>query len=87
MEKTRLSNDRVYVEIIENSSEGDYIIVRDTQDQNNDPTLYTKAKRGVIKAWNDLLNSKIVENGASFHDVWNFLEEKNLNLHFYCAVD
>jgi len=87
MEDKKLSNGKVYIQLVEGSSEGDYIIASDVTDQNNDPKIYTRAKRGVLKAWQELENSKMVENGASFHEVWDFLETKHLDLHFYCAVD
>ena len=59
----------------------------DLTDSYNGSTFFTKAKRGLAKAWQDLVDSKIIEGGATFYQVIHFLDDRKMKVHIYCAVD
>ncbi len=62
-----------------------YISFRDLTDRNNDPSGYTKNVRGIDRVWREL--ERVFTPKMRFNEVGEFLDERGLNTHTYCAVD
>ena len=57
---------------------------RDLSDNNNLPCFFTRKKRGIEKAFDEL---KIKYQEMKFFDVMSFLDEKKLSVNFYYEMD
>jgi len=67
-----------------------YIIVRDLTDQWNLPTAYTRKVRGINKAWNNLVelfNDEKLNKSITMNTIISILQDHNLGVHSYCAMD
>lgn len=57
----------------------------DKTDPNNDPSFYTKSKRGLKKAWEEIENK--FTNETKFGDITTILMKTNIDYRQYCARD
>ena len=58
---------------------------RDLTDQNNDPSFYTKKKRGLKKGWDQL--EKEFNDFTTMWGAIDVLDKFNCGCRSYCAVD
>ncbi len=82
MEKQAVHNSKC---VVEYDPERKEIFARDLTDTFNEPAIYSKTKRGIRAAWDELTKTFTPE--TRLHDVVKTLEAKNIRTHYWCMVD
>lgn len=77
-----LKNNQVTV----NYNESDrYILAIDLTDQNNQPAVTTRKKRGLRKAAEHIQAQ--TNQSTTFQDIWDILDHYNLSTDHWCMMD
>jgi hypothetical protein len=82
MKPITIKNEKCSIEYRPDKKE---IFGRDLTDHYNDPAFYTESKRGIAKAWDQVV--------IHFHDnitmsqVCNILHEHKIKTHYWCMMD
>jgi len=61
------------------------IFARDLVDMNNEPAFYTKTKRNVKKAWQEI--QAMFDENTRFNQVWDCCSKHEIRTHYWCMVD
>jgi len=82
MEKETRQNDRCAVRY---DPEINQIYGRDLTDHYNEPAFYSKGKRGVRAAWDEIKAE--FNDETRMHDVIALLQRNGIRTHYWCMVD
>ena len=75
-------NEKCFIEYREDKKE---IFGRDLTDQNNDSAFFTKSKRGLKKAWAEVVKQFTPE--TRMHDLLTIMQNNGVKMHYWCMVD
>lgn len=85
MFRATLSNTHCVLELRDRDGSDVSIHGEDITDTNNIPVFYTQSKRGIRRAWHELL--KTFDEKMTMYAAARFLNDHGQKTHTYCAMD
>jgi hypothetical protein len=80
--KSTLQNSQCCVEY---SAEEKEVFCRDLTDHYNEPAFYTKSKRGLKAAWEQV--KREWTESTKLHDVQDIMRKNGVKTHYWCMMD